>query len=241
VSALAPGVARARALPAPLRWLGRALFVLAVPTVLITTNVLQVTADRDFYEREFAKYEVARVTGLSADQLRAVAQAFIDYFYRPPGRLDVEVELNGSRRALFNEREIAHMEDVQHLMHLVRWLQIGSGTTAIVGAVVLLARGRPGVRGLGALGLVAGGATLVVLLLLGVLSMLHFGEAFVQFHHLAFSNDLWMLDPRRDYLIMLFPEGFWFDATMRIAMLTAIEACAFIGLGTAALIWGRRV
>jgi integral membrane protein (TIGR01906 family) len=237
----APGAARAIALPAPVRWLGRALLVLAIPTVLITTNVLQVTADRDFYEREFAKYEVARVTGLSAEQLRTVAQAFVDYFNRPRGRLDVAVDLNGSRRALFNEREIAHMEDVQHLMHLVWWLQICSGAVALAGTVALLARGRPGVRRLGALGVLGGGATLVALLLLGALSVLNFGEAFVQFHHLAFSNDLWMLDPRRDYLIMLFPEGFWFDATMRIAMLTAVEACVLIAVGTVALIRGRRV
>ncbi|GAH31386.1 unnamed protein product, partial [marine sediment metagenome] len=29
-----------------------------------------------------------------------------------------------------------------------------------------------------------------------------------------------MLDPTRDYLIMLFPEGFWYDAAMLFAKIT---------------------
>jgi integral membrane protein (TIGR01906 family) len=64
-----------------------------------------------------------------------------------------------------------------------------------------------------------------------------FGDAFVQFHLVAFSNDLWILDPTRDHLLMLFPEGFWFDATMRIAGLTALEAAALAVLGAAVMRW----
>ncbi len=88
---------------------------------------------------------------------------------------------------------------------------------------------------------VAGGAsTLVLLVALGVLALSDFGDAFVQFHLLAFDNDLWILDPSRDYLIMLFPEGFWFDATLRIATLAALEAAAFIGGGAILLLASRR-
>ncbi len=46
----------------------------------------------------------------------------------------------------------------------------------------------------------------------------------MQFHLLSFANDLWQLDPARDYLIMLFPQGFWFDATMLVALVTVVLA-----------------
>ena len=70
-----------------------------------------------------------------------------------------------------------------------------------------------------------------VLIAVAALSFLDFGELFVRFHELSFRNDLWMLDPRRDYLLMLFPQGFWFDATLRIAALTALQAGALGLLG----------
>ena len=41
---------------------------------------------------------------------------------------------------------------------------------------------------------------------------------------ISFTNDLWQLDPSRDYLIAIFPEGFFFDATMWIAGLTIAQA-----------------
>ena len=82
--------------------------------------------------------------------------------------------------------------------------------------------------------------TVVLLLLAGLLSLVDFTQAFIAFHEMAFSNDLWMLDPRTDYLVMIFPEGFWFDAVMRIAMTSAIEGVIATGAGIALLVMGRR-
>ena len=46
---------------------------------------------------------------------------------------------------------------------------------------------------------------------------------FTQFHFLSFTNDLWMLDPRNDYLIIMFPQQFFFEATVFIGALTTIN------------------
>ncbi len=54
-----------------------------------------------------------------------------------------------------------------------------------------------------------------ILVALAIVSTLaDFRQAFTQFHFIAFTNELWMLDPTKDYLIMLFPERFWYDATL---------------------------
>nr|MBA2450568.1 DUF1461 domain-containing protein [Chloroflexota bacterium] len=84
---------------------------------------------------------------------------------------------------------------------------------------------------LGKLCLTAAALTWTLLALLGGLAMLDFSELFVRFHLLSFSNDLWVLDPQRDNLIRLFPEGFWYDATVRIALLTLLESSALALLG----------
>ena len=73
-----------------------------------------------------------------------------------------------------------------------------------------------------------GGLTLAISAVIGVLSLFGFQRLFLFFHLVSFDNDLWILDPRRDYLIMMFPQGFFFDATLIIVVLT---------LGQALVLW----
>jgi LPXTG-motif cell wall-anchored protein len=40
-----------------------------------------------------------------------------------------------------------------------------------------------------------------------------------------------MLDPATDYLIMMFPQGFWFDAALACAIATAAGAIILGGVG----------
>ena len=41
--------------------------------------------------------------------------------------------------------------------------------------------------------------------------MLDYDRFFTAFHRLAFTNDLWLLNPRTDLLIRLMPEGLFMD------------------------------
>ncbi len=66
----------------------------------------------------------------------------------------------------------------------------------------------------------------MLIIMLAVASLFDFNWLFTQFHLLSFSNDFWLLDPSTDYLIMLFPEGFWFDAVIVIFGLMALLALA---------------
>ena len=56
--------------------------------------------------------------------------------------------------------------------------------------------------------------------LVGLISLVAFDQLFLLFHRVSFANDFWQLDPRRDFLVMMFPEGFWLDATFFVAFLT---------------------
>ena len=79
------------------------------------------------------------------------------------------------------------------------------------------------------------GLTLAIVFITGLLSLTGFSQTFYFFHVIAFTNDLWKLDPARDYLIMMFPEGFFFDATMVLAALTVIQGLWIFCLAMSAL------
>ena len=77
--------------------------------------------------------------------------------------------------------------------------------------------------------------TLISVFLVGLVAIASFEQLFLLFHRLSFANDLWILDPRTDYLLILFPGGFWFDATMRVALTSVLGAVLLLSTGFALL------
>ena len=77
------------------------------------------------------------------------------------------------------------------------------------------------------------------MLAMGLCTLLGFDQLFYQFHLISFTNELWQLDPTRDYLIMLFPQGFWYDAALLCALATAGLAIILGGVAGGYL-WATR-
>ena len=111
------------------------------------------------------------------------------------------------------------MRDVKRLVWGVYVAAALSGAWLALASIRLLPPGRPEGRRLLALRAVWGGsATIGLIVAFGLLALAGFEAMFTIFHQISFANDLWLLDPRRDYLLMLFPLGFWFDAAMTVAL-----------------------
>ena len=70
------------------------------------------------------------------------------------------------------------------------------------------------------------------MLLVGLGSLVGFDRLFLAFHLISFSNDLWQLDPSRDYLIAMFPQGFFLDATLLIAFAIIVQSAALVVVPT---------
>ena len=142
---------------------------------------------------------------------------------------------------LFNEREVEHLADVKGLIRLDYYLQ--EGVTLYILLFALVGSIWGGRRFLPRLsrGLLWGGIlTVVLLILLGIGALVGFDQLFLWFHHIFFSTDTWQLNPATDRLIMMFPEGFFYDATLFIAGATAIEALLIGGISGGLLLRKRR-
>ena len=84
-----------------------------------------------------------------------------------------------------------------------------------------------------------GGLTVALLAFFGLLSVAAFDALFLLFHQVSFANDFWKLDPRTDYLVLLFPQGFWFDATMWAALRALAGGALLAVAGGGYLAWRR--
>lgn len=78
-----------------------------------------------------------------------------------------------------------------------------------------------------------GGAALFLGLagLLALVCALDFNRAFIAFHHLFFTNDLWLLDPATDLMIRLLPETFFAQVAGRAALLALLGPAGALVLG----------
>ncbi|KAA0239179.1 TIGR01906 family membrane protein [bacterium] len=218
-----------------------ACFVVALPVLFVTSNVRILASDAGFYESGLRKHDADRATGIALTELDRSAQEIIEYFENDAETLRIVVSENGQEAPLFNAREVEHMRDVKSLVRLVyRVNEISLAfVLAYVTGVFLWARERP-LRELAWLALGGVGAGVVVLGAVGALAITGFDSAWTQFHELAFSNDLWQLDPDTDHLIQMFPEKFWEEATLTVGVMAIAEAVATAALATGYLLIARQ-
>lgn len=202
----------------------RLLFIACVPLLIISASIAWVVNSLWIYERGLAKYDISRVTGISQAELNKAAAGLISYFNSAERDINVAVIKDGKPFTLFNQREVDHLRDVKALFWLDYRMLMATLAYCLGFAAVSLWRRRG--RQLARAGLVGGIFSLGLMGVLGVAMLFDFSGLFLQFHVLSFSNDLWQLDPARDYLVMMFPEGFWFDAAKYIAMAAVILAVA---------------
>ncbi|MBT4126742.1 MAG: TIGR01906 family membrane protein [Chloroflexi bacterium] len=203
---------------------GAAIFALVLPLFLILFSTSYITNSEWLYDYGWWRNDIANRTGLPTEQLNRGADQIKEYFNNDAEFLDLLVEYNGNDVSLYKEREILHMVDVKALMQSVfsitRWSGVFLLLLLATGLLVLKEKTFPLLlRSLkwSAIG------TGVFLVIFGGTAAIDFGWLFTQFHFLSFANDLWLLDPYNDYLIIMFPQQFFFEATLFIGLLTIVD------------------
>jgi integral membrane protein (TIGR01906 family) len=213
---------------------------LCLPVLLVTTSLGWAFNSLWLYQDGFNKYQVGITTGLTEPELEKAAIGIISYFNSDEEYINLTVIKNNQPFVLFNEREIIHLKDVKGLIRLDYWVWLGTAIYVIGYVVSSLFWIRRRYRPLAG-ALVGGGSlTLALMLALGLWALVDFGQLLLQFHLLSFANEFWQLDPTHDYLIMLFPEGFFYDATLICAGITAGLAIILGGVGGGYLILNKK-
>ena len=146
-----------------------------------------------------------------------MARTLTGYFTCKAETPQMKIIARGEELNLFHDYELVHLQGVKKLFQAAHRVQAISIAYIIIYALLfLLWRKEPwqdlvsGVR-MGSI------VTLGSIAVLGILSFLGFQQLFVAFHYLIFgdpSQSFWILDPAKDYLIMLFPEPFWQDSAI---------------------------
>ncbi len=222
------------------RWTTAVLFVIAVPLFLLLTNVRIAATWGPVYDYAFTQYDGPGRTGIARSELDRSARELVDYFQSGEEGLLIatRVEKDGQQVALYNQREVLHLSDVRDLFQVVFRIQEASFAYIIVYivAVVLWSRERS-MRRLARQGIAAGLLGFGALAVAAVGVLVSFDSLFTQFHVLSFANDFWKLSAERDALIQMFPQGFWFDVSLAVGVVTLLEGALLASVGAGYLAW----
>ena len=207
----------------------------ALMIILLITSIEAVTYwTPGYYEKEYAKYGVLNDVHMEMDDLLDVTDEMMAYLRGSREDLHVPTIVDGQPREFFNDREIAHMEDLRgRFLGGLALRRISLGL--IVACVILLLLLKADIRRVLPKMICIGSALFfaVLAVLAGIIST-DFNQYFIMFHHIFFNNDLWMLNPDTDLLINIVPEPFFMDTAARIAMtygvsvLTVFAICFII-------------
>jgi integral membrane protein (TIGR01906 family) len=212
----------------PLRPVAIALFIVLVPVFLITANVRLVINLPALYSYGYDRYEdeITRYMDIEHDDYIDGGRQIRDYFNNDAEELNVRVVVGGILRSIYREKEVLHMRDVKNLVQGVYRLGELSALYLFVFAVagMFFEPWRRSLRRTAWHMAMGGAVTLGLVVLVGLGALAGFERLFLAFHQVSFSNDLWQLNPRTDYLIAMFPEGFFFDSTILIALLVIVQS-----------------
>ena len=209
-----------------------ALAIVAIPILLVTSSLRFAINAGGLYEYGFDRYDISLRTGIERGELSRIGGEIRDYFNDDTELIDIDAVIYGEMAPLFTEREIIHMKDVKGLIqgvYMFQWITLGY-MLAAVGAYAWLRR-REAIGGVVRVGFWGGVATLLIIGALGIGSMVGFESLFLAFHQLSFANDFWRLNPRIHNLIAMFPEPFFRDATLFVALMAIGQALLLVSVG----------
>ncbi len=216
----------------PIHWLAGIFTAFCLMIILLITSVEAVVYwTPGYFEREYTKYNVLdSLPSMTMEDLLEVTDEMMDYLKGEREDLHVVTVMGGQEREFFNEREIAHMEDVQVLFLRAMSLRRACIFICVLCLGFLFLTKAPVRRVLppsicAGTGLFFGITAILALIISG-----DFTKYFVIFHHIFFDNDLWILDPATDMLINIVPEGFFMDTAARIALLFGASSAVLFGI-----------
>jgi len=210
------------------------LLILFIPVILVIGSIRLLVTD-GYLALEYGKTSFpADPYGFDRDRRLVYATANFRYV-RENQPLEVLADQKSGEAALYNPRELKHMQDVQKVYQSAwRAWQLALGLSVLAGLVMVWS-GDTHTALASALkwgGLLSAGLIVVI----GLLAVLAWRLWFVAFHRIFFASGTWVFNTS-DTLIRLFPEKFWFDAALTISGLTLGAGLVVTLIG---LVWGSR-
>ena len=178
--------------------------------IIISGSLNFIVRSSLIYDYNISAYSIEKRTSLSLEKINEINLGIRTYFFNEKELLDIDI---------FSNKEILHMKDVKSVMNFIFDISKILSIVFCILTFVLYSYFRVYIYKLIFYSL---SLFLSILVFLGTSFLLFFQELFIIFHQIAFNNDLWILNPNEDYLLMMYPEDFFKDVAILILVTSFI-------------------
>ena len=178
--------------------------------IIISGSLNFIVRSSLIYDYNISTYSIEKRTSLSLEKIKEINLGIRTYFFNEKELLDIDI---------FSNKEILHMKDVKSVMNFIFDISKIFSVVFCILTFVLYSYFRVYIYKLIFYSL---SLFLSILVFLGTSFLLFFQELFIIFHQIAFNNDLWILNPNEDYLLMMYPEDFFKDVAILILVTSFI-------------------
>ncbi len=186
--------------------------------VVLVTAIELVTFNKNFYRQQYTALNNHVELKMDREELYRVTWELLDYIRGERSELNtITAEIDGRVQQVFSQREIAHMVDVRKLFAFSYTLRDVSLLSMFLLMLVLYYTSKKKVVPFLPKAYLNVCLALFVLgAMLYVLMQTNFTRTWDWFHYIFFDNDLWLLDPATDRMILMVPEPFFYSAVARV-------------------------
>ena len=191
--------------------------------MMTLTSLFLVSFNGGYFDKMYRKLEVARTVSVDEETLMDVNNLLLDYIKGQALSLDYSVEIDSEQVEFFNQKEKDHMVDVQVLYLNAKLVRNISFMVALLGLGLLIVS--KDYKNKILLHEILGKVLLsygFIIGAIGIVVLLDFDFFWTSFHQLVFNNDLWLLNPQTDRLIMMVPLEFFMGLVYRILAAVAL-------------------
>lgn len=212
----------------------KSLYFIAVTCFIINlfiTAILTLSFNTRYYDKMYSKLNVAETIGISDADLKEATTGLLDYIKGDRIDLNIKVDVEGKQVEMFNQREKDHMVDVKNLYHSVYMFRAVS--SIFVAIMILLSMGVGDYVNFKLNRNILQTSLIFLLLAVGFIgsyAVLDFESFWIDFHKLVFTNDLWLLNPNVDRLIMMVPYEFFLGLVMQIVIAITVICAGCVGV-----------
>lgn len=217
--------------------------LLAIAALLIIIAVLFTSLQicinqRNWYYESYVKYGTAKETQISDEEMTEAIFRLVDYMEGRVDSIQLSVTEAGRVVEMYNRQEIDHMVDVRALYQAWRAVRTYGGILAAITIAVCMLTLPKGQRiGMLCRGfLIAAAVFGAVLIALGIWVAVDFNSFWTEFHHLFFTNDLWLMDYATCRMIRICPLQLFNEIVVRFALIFLIPFALMLALA----VWGKK-
>ena len=209
------------------------LLILDIPFILYSFNFNKTVFDDGVYKKEFEKYGI--YSRLEVQDIEKINNDVLDYLkYK-------NVELNNE---FFNQREKTHLKDVKELVQFILFLFYFSIALFFVLLSLIIILNKKNLKkimkDIGIVFLFSGILTFLDAFVFWLMVKINFAFAFGLMHKIFFKEGTYVFDPSFENIVVLYPQGLFYDITVKVVLDTLIFSLVLFLLGLSILLYNKK-